>query len=178
VNNVVAASIMVACLRGCDSATATVIGGLLFDPLLVNYGGKARDYLKTIKKGDAAHRLVKKALRDADNFVSGFRIDPPIKELRPSEYQLNIERRRAYDWMRDVQKSAEKRSVFFNLVHRSVLLYGRRSVTLVSEPGGKRRPVNMDMHSFSHSIELPRSETIDPVGLNIMLLALRSSTRK
>jgi hypothetical protein len=64
--------------------------------------------------------------------------------------------------MRKIQKDAEKQSVLFNLVHRSVLLYGRRSITYVQEPGNKRRPVSMDLHSFSHSIELPRSEVIDP----------------
>ncbi len=65
-------------------------------------------------------------------------------------------------------RDAEKQSEFLNLVHRSVLLYGRRSITYVQEPGNKPRPVSMDMHSFSHFFELPRSEIIDPVGLGII----------
>jgi len=176
-NEVVAASVLVACLRGCDPVTAKTIGELLFDPLLVNYSGKARDYLKTIKKGDTAYGPVKAALKAADVFIKGLKIDPQIKELRPSEYQYSVERRHAHDWMQKVQKDAEKRSVFFNLVHRSVLLYGRRSITYVPEPGNKRRPMRMDMHSFSHSFELPRCEIVDPVGLSIMLLALRSARK-
>ena len=80
--------------------------------------------------------------------------------------------------MRKTQKDAEKQSVLLSLVHRSVLLYGRRSITYVQEPGGKRRPVSMDMHSISHSFELPRSEIIDPVGLSVMLLTFRSARRK
>jgi hypothetical protein len=177
-NDVVAASILVACLRGCDPATAKTIGELLFDPLLVNYSGKARDYLKTIKKGDTAYSPVKAALKATNLYVKGLKIDPQIKELRPSEYHHSVERRRAHDWMRKIQKDAEKQSVLFNLVHRSVLLYGRRSITYVQEPGNKRRPVSMDLHSFSHSIELPRSEVIDPVGLSVMLLTFRSAKRK
>jgi hypothetical protein len=178
INEVVAASILVACLRGCDPATGKTIGELLFDPLLVNYGGKARDYLRTIKKGDNAYRPVKAALKAADLFVKGRKIDPQIKELRPSEYQRGVERRHTHDLMRNAQKDAEKQSVFLSLVHRSVLLYGRRSITYVQEPGNKRRPVSMDMRSFSHSFELPRSEIIDPVGLSIMLLTFRSAKRK
>jgi hypothetical protein len=169
---------LVACLRGCDPATAKTIGELLFDPLLVNYGGKARDYLKTIKKDDTAYGPIKAALKAADIFIKGLKIDPQIKELRPSEYHYSVERRHAGDWMRKVQKDAEKHSVFLSLVHRSVLLYGRRSITYVQEPGNKRRPVSMDMHSFSHFFELPRSEVIDPVGLSIMLLAYRIAKRK
>ena len=178
IKEVVAASILVACLRGCNPATAKTIGELLFDPLLVNYGGKARDYLKTIKKGDKAYRPVKAALKAADLFVKGCEIDPPIKELRPSEYQHSVERRHSQDLMQKVQKDAEKQSVFLSLVHRSVLLYGRRSITYVQEPGNRRRPVSMDMHSISHSIELPRSEISDPVGLSILMLAFRSQKRK
>jgi hypothetical protein len=177
-NEVVGASILVACLRSCDPAAAKTIGELLFDPLLVNYGGKARDYLKAIKKGDPAYGSIKAALKAADVYVKGLQINPQVKELRPSEYQYSVERRRTHDMMQTARKGAEKQSVFLSLVHRSVLLYGRRSITYVQEPGKKSRPVSIDMHSFSHSFELPRCEVIDPVGLSIMLLAFRSMKRK
>jgi hypothetical protein len=177
-NEVIAASILVACLRSCDLEAATTIGQLLFDPLLVNYGGKARDYLKTIKKGDPAYGSVKAALKAAGTYVRGLDIDPQIKELRPSEYQHSVERRRTHDMMQKARKDAEKQSVFLSLVHRSTLLYGRRSITYVQEPGKKSRPVSIDMHSFSHSFELPRCEVLDPVGLSIMLLTFRSMKRK
>jgi hypothetical protein len=144
----------------------------------VNYGGKVRDYLKTIKNGDTAYIPVRAALKTADLFIKGLEIDPQIKELRPSEYQHSVERRHAHDFMRKVQKDAEKQSVLLSLVHRSVLLYGRRSITYVQGPDNKRRPVSMDMHSISHSFELPRSEIIDPVGLSVMTLTFRSMKRK
>jgi hypothetical protein len=177
-NDVIAASILVASLRGCDPESAKTIGELLFDPLLVNYGGKARDYLKTIKKGDAAYRPVKKALKEGDAYLKGLKIEEPIKELRPSEYQRNIEGTHVHDKMRKAQKEAEKQSVLLSLVHRSTLLYGRRSITYVRDPGNKRRPVSMDLRSFSTSFELPRMEIIDPVGLSVMLLTFRSAKRK
>jgi hypothetical protein len=175
---VVAASILVASLRGCDKATAVTVGELLFDPLLINYGGEARDYLKTIKRGDTAYKSVKKALRKADAYLKGLDIKEPIKELRSSEYQRNVERVRAYDMMRKAQKEAEKLSVFMSLVHRSTLLYGRKSITFVLGPNNKREAVTMDLQTISASFELPRMEIVDPVGLSVMLLAFRSAKRK
>lgn len=177
VDNTVAASILVACLRGCDSATASTISALLFDPLLANFSGGVRTYLKTIRRGDLAHRHVKKALKEADGYAAKQKLSTPIKELRPSEHQRNIIHRHQLDWMREVRKGAEKQSVFMSLVHRSTLLYGRRSITFVHEPGGKRRTVGMDLHSFSHSFELPEWEITDPVGLSIMLLKFRSAKK-
>jgi hypothetical protein len=174
-NEAVAASIMVAALRGCATREAEIIGDLLFDPLLFNYGGRAREYLKTIKKGDPAYGQVRKALKSCDAFYKGLDIGKPIKELNPSEYQRSVERTHVQDMMRKAHKEAEKHSVLINLVHRSTLLYGRRSVTYVRDPDNKRRAVSMDMHSFGTSIELPRSEIIDPIGLSVMLLTFRSA---
>jgi len=177
-NPVVAASIIVASLRDCDKAAAKALGELLFDPLLVNYLGKARDYLRSIKAGDAAHGPVKKALKLADAYVKGLNTKGPIKELHPSEYQRSVERMRTQDMMRSAHKQAEKMSVIMSLVHRSTLLYGRKSITFVPDPNNKRRPVTMDLHSFSTSFELPRMEILDPVGLSLILLQFRVAKRR
>jgi hypothetical protein len=177
-NEVVAASIMVAALRGCDKAATATIGELVFDPLLTNYGGKAADYLRTIKRRDAAYGPVRKALKAGDAFIKALEIKEPIKELRPSEYQRSVERMHVQEMMRKAHKDAEKHSVLLNLVHRSTLLYGRKSITFVQDPGNKRRAITMDLHSFGTSFELPRSEIIDPVGLSVMLLTFRSAKPK
>jgi hypothetical protein len=174
----IAASILIAVLRGCDLKITNHVGELLFDPLLVNYSGEVREYLKTIGKGDPAYKAVRKALAKGDAYIRALKIKEPIKELWPSEYQRKVERMQAHDMMRKVQKAAEKQSVLFSLVHRSTLLYGRKALTFVTGPDKKRRAINMDLHSFSTSFERPRGEIIDPVGLNITLLTFRSMQRK
>src|SRR5581483_7418748 len=125
--------------------------------------------LQNIAAGDASHGPVKEALKQSDAYVRGLDTKAPIKELHPSEYQRGVERMRTEDIMRSAHKKAEQMSVFMSLVHRSTLLYGRKSITFVRDPNDKRRPVTMDMHSFTTSFELPRMEIIDPVGLNLML---------
>ena len=177
-NEVVAASIIVAALRSCDKATAAIIGGLLFDPLLTNYGGRAADYLRTIKRGDIAYGPVRKALKAGDAFIKALDTKGPIKELHPSEYQRSVERLHVQEMMRKAHKEAEKHSVLINLVHRSTLLYGRKSITFVQDPGNKRRAITMDLHSYETSFELPRFEIVDPVGLSVMLLQFRSARLK
>lgn len=173
-HEVITASILVASLRGCDTATAERIGELLFDPLLINYRGEACSYLKTITSDDAAYGPVKRALEKSDEYIAGLKIKQPIKELWPSEYQRSVERAHAEDMMRAVQREAEKQSVLLSLVHRSTLLYGRKSITFIHGPDNKRRSVSLNLHSFSTSFEIPRMEIVDPVGLNIMLLAFRT----
>jgi hypothetical protein len=178
VNPVIAASILVASVRSASEDVAKQIAGLLYDPLLVNYGGEARDYLRTIKSGDPAHKWVRMALRAADKYVKDLKSAGLIKELQPSAYQRNAQGRRTWDMMNQIREQADKQSIFFSLMHRSTLLYGRKSLTFVSGPDNTRRPVAMDLHSFSHSIEMPRMDVIDPLGLDYLLRVFRVMQRK
>ena len=56
---------------------------------------------------------------------------------------------------------------------RSVLLYGRRSITYVEGPNDVRRPVEMELKGHSFTFELPRMEILDPIGLDFMLRVFR-----
>jgi hypothetical protein len=51
--------------------------------------------------------------------------------------------------MREVQKHAQSKSIWMNLVRHSVLLYGRRSLLYVQETGNRRRAVEMDLSTQS-----------------------------
>jgi hypothetical protein len=75
--------------------------------------------------------------------------------------------------MRGAQKAAERQSVLFGLVHRSTLLYGKRSLTYIEEDDGSRRAVSLDLHSVSMSVEWPRRDILDPVGLDYMIRVYR-----
>jgi hypothetical protein len=167
----------VASIRGCDKAIVPKLSELLFDPLALNYEG-ARNYLRTIKRGDPAYTATRKALKRADSYFTDLDIPIPIKELRPSEYQRNAERMRVQDMMRKIHKDAEKLSIFANLVHRSTLLYGRKSITFVKGPDDEHRPVKMDLHPFSTSFELPRMDVIDPVGISYQIKIFRAAKLK
>jgi hypothetical protein len=162
----VAASFVVAALRAQDTDIEPELVQVLFQSVLINYGEAATAYLKSIPNGDAASPAIKKALKLHRNYEKGLTITTPIKELSPSSYQRGAVRQKHYLTGREIRKEAERQSIFFNLVHRSTLLYGRKSITYVG--GADHPPVSMEMKTMSASFTMPTLETIDPVGFDYM----------
>ncbi|HZH27410.1 MAG TPA: hypothetical protein VEY95_09525 [Azospirillaceae bacterium] len=164
-----AASVLVSVLRVCDELTAHALRRLLINPLLLNYGG-IRDYLSALPAEDAAKPHVDTALEQNANYLAALHDVPRLKEMEPPEHHRRIERLRQAEWGREVHKQAQSRSVFFGLVKRSVVLYGKGTLTLMRDPNGVSRPMEMDLHTHSVSIETPRMEIIDPISLAHTLL--------
>lgn len=175
---VLAASVLVSALRVAKGTLAHSIIHLLFEPLLVNYGGQLRSYLEGIKTDDAAYVHVVKALERQANYLASLEATGVIPELHPSEYRRQLERIRMVDVNREVNKKAQKASIFWDIVHRSVLLHGSGSVTLIEDTKGEKRPVAMQMQKHEVSTEWPRMETVDPVGLDLMLRTFRAEKMK
>jgi hypothetical protein len=171
---VIVASVLVAVLRDCDDEVAKAVSDLLFDPLLINYRRELRSYLESISEADPAAKPVRAALDAGSHYLSELRSIGVIKELLPSEHQRQIERIRLQEQAREIHKEAREQSVFHNLVHRVVLLYGRRSLTYVGLPGETRRPIEMQLHAHTFAQELPQMEVADPVGLDYMLRVFRA----
>lgn len=161
-------SILVSVIRAGDDAVRAQIGHLLFDPILLSYGGAARDYLASLPSTDTAYATVRNVLARFGEFYSAVDAIGSIKELHPSERQLDTAHQRSYDQMREAHKEAEKQSVFRKLMHHSTILHGKRTLTYVVDPGGQKRAFAMDLHKHSTSIELPHLEKLDPVGLDYL----------
>ena len=172
----ISASIVVAALRAGNADVEQDLIDLLVFPILINFQGAARDYLRSIGKGDSAYRAVRKALKRNDTYLKEARIKAPIKELLPSDYQRNVVAMKNKDQGREIRKMAEQKSIFFNLAHRSTLLYGRKARTYVGGPD--KPPVTMELKAMSFGFDMPRLDTIDPVGLDHMIRLFRSSKPK
>ena len=147
---------------------------MLFDPLLLNYGGGTIEYLKGIGVDDAAYAAVQRALSRHDEYLAGLKATGEIKELHPSDYKRDIVLHRNLGEMRDATKTAQKQSVFLNLVHRSTLLYGKRSLAYIQREDGSSQALTLDLHSVGMSFELPRRDMLDPVGLDYMIRVFRA----
>lgn len=170
---VIAASILTSVLRASEDDVTDAVCKLMFDPLLLNYGGAVRDYLKSIGPHDAAYLHVQSVLDQGEAYLAGLKDLKPVKEIHPSEHERQVERLRFHDHMRQAQKEAEKASVLLNFVKRSVILYGKHSITYIEDSKNERRPVEMELKSHGVTIEWPRMEIIDPVGLDYMLRVFR-----
>jgi hypothetical protein len=64
----------------------------------------------------------------------------------------------------------------YDLVHKSTLLYGRKAITYAR--GADVPPTSMEMRPFGTYIEMPRLQTIDPVGLELLFNIFRISRPK
>lgn len=171
--SVICCSIIVSVLRAGDRDVEGPATELLFNPILLSYGGDAKEYLKRIPATDPAYGPIQNALAMEGDFYAGLDTTGTIKELHPSDYQRDAVRRRFHDEMQTARKMAESKSVLLNLVHRSTILYGERSLTYVTDHDSSQRAVAMDLKSISTSFELPRREILDPVGLDYMLRVYR-----
>jgi hypothetical protein len=173
---IVAASFVVAALRAGDKDTEPELVELLLHALLINFRETAADYLKKIARADAAYRPVRAALKMYRRYEKDSGIEAPIKELQPSSYQRGVVRQNHYISNREIRKQAERQSAFFGVVHRSTLLYGRKAITYAR--GADEPPASMELREMSTYIEMPRLQTIDPVGLAWLFHIYRSSRPK
>ncbi|MES2951412.1 MAG: hypothetical protein V4858_23005 [Pseudomonadota bacterium] len=98
---------------------------------------------------------------------------PRLNELKPPstlQMQFSLARRRQ---MNEATKEAEKGSIIQQLVSKTYIKAGHTSFQYqrdaYTEP--------MQMKSFSHMIQLPRREILDPVGNAIRMYILRNAKR-
>lgn len=176
IHPITAASLVLGLLRVAGEAPAKVIADILFDPLLINFSGALADWLG--ERGKDASDLAQPAVTDLlgrlEAYVAGLRKAGQIEELRPSERERLIENHRQHESMRQAHKQVEKKSVFMSIVSRSVLLYGTRSISYFEGPDGKKQRSEMKLHRFSHSIESPRLDILEPFDLDYTLRVFRA----
>ena len=173
---VIAASFIVAAMRANDGSVQSDLTQLLLRTLLINYGTIVVTYLERIAKTDTAYPPVRKALKLYRTYEKGLHVNSGIKELSPSSYQRGAVRQKHYVEGRQIQKSAERQSVFSGLVHRSTLLYGRKALTYAG--GSGRPPVSMEMKTVRSGFEMPKLQVVDPVGLDWLVRVFRVSAPK
>lgn len=168
-----AASVLVSCLRVCDDPTRREVQALLIQPLLINYSG-VRDYLAELPADDPAKAAVDVAIAEGDAYIEGLRGVPELRAFFPNEHQRRIQQLRRADQSREIAQQARKQSVFFNLVKRSVILYGRRSLSYHRGPDGELQKFEMELKSHGVEFEFPRMEIVDPIGLDYALRLYRT----
>jgi hypothetical protein len=158
-----------------DDETLKQLNTLLFEPLLLNFPGKVKDYL--IRRADSESGKTKTAIETTikifKDYLDDLKSTGVIPELHPPQTQRDAYQRHFSRLMSESLKEAEKESVFFSLVSKSVLLYGRKSIDYVYRPDGQSTRMETPLQSHGTEIEFPRLENIDPFGLDYMLRVFR-----
>lgn len=176
VHPVTAASLLVGLLDGAGEDATHNITELLFDPLLINFSGSVGDWIAELAE-DPSHTsrdILADLTTRLEAYIEGLRSAGRIKELRPSERERLIENHRQHESMRQAYKASEKTSILASLATRQALLYGTRSISYFKGVGGKQQRSEMKMHSFSHSIESPRLDILEPFDLDYTLRVFRA----
>ena len=176
VEGATAASILISCLKASSGqAAAEAISELLFDPLMINLSGQARDVIERHAKSKGKRiKHLKSALRIHDEYLVGLKVVNEIPELwpSPSERQVQVERQRQI-FARSF-KDAEKASVFSNLVTTQTLLNGVGAIQYTRDIDGQLHRSESILSSHGTSIEFPRFEFIDPVYFQHLILQFRN----
>lgn len=171
-----AAQILMSCIHVATSAeSASEISNLLFDPLLINFSGQAREVVASQLERDCANsEFIKRALDAHGEYLDGLRKTTKVPELRPSasERQVQAERRRKLT--AQIFKDVEKSSVLLGLVTKQAVLHGIGSVYYTRDANGSLQRSETYLGSHGTSFEVPRFEAINPVYLQNIIVKFRN----
>lgn len=174
-----AVAIPLAVLRDGSPHIASDVLNLIYDPLLLSYGGKLKSYLeRAVADGGAnssglAELLARKAaLQDAMEGIER------LVELHPSEMQREAARVQWHEQMERGMEQGRRKSILEDLFAKQYLLYGRSSLTPIHTSDGTTHLTEIAMKSFSISSELPILDIVDPVGLDHMLVHFKLEPRE
>lgn len=171
-----AASVIISLMQHTsDDDVLKNLGDLLFDPLLLNYTGSAKDYVLEqagIKTGKVK-AILEQVLKRIDEYLEDLNSVGELPALHPGEVQREAYHRHFSSIMADSWKEAQKELVLFNLISKSVLLYGKKSISYVRHGNVATQRIETPLKKQSAEIEVPRMEIIDQVGLDYQLRVLK-----
>ena len=166
---------LLTCLRSVSKEYRSELEDLIFDYFLVNYPGAIRRFKSSLAKKDPARVSVKRLSGRIEEYLDRLRQSGICDAFRPGERERWLQFQRKSDFWQKVHDDAERHSVLFQLAHKAVLLYGTRSIVYTytsDESDPVRKEIALGSHEFT--AELPRLESIDPVGLQYAILRFRS----
>lgn len=172
-----AASLMISLMKHApDAKTLEELGTILFDPLLMNYTGSAREYVSQQREHESGKvkKTLDNALKAINDYLETLLSIDTLPALHPGEAEREAYHRDLSHTMLKSFKAAEAQSPFLSVVSKSVLLYGGKSIDYIYAGDGPPRRTETALKSHGTYIEHPRMEHIDPFGLDYMLRVFRT----
>ena len=175
VNRPSATALLLSCLREVPDDGRADLEDLIMKYWLINYPRSIEQLRASITPNDSAQRSVKRLSDAIGKYLEGPRRHGVCNAFQPSERARQLQRNRQADSLRDAQKQAVSKSVLSQLVPQSIMLYGTGTIAYIhaDEPGDPIRK-EIPLGSFEQTMELPRLESIDPVGLHYAICRFRA----
>lgn len=154
-----------------DDEVMQSLNDLLFDPLLINYPKKVKEYLMEQKDvlPVKVQAVIESILNDFDDYINNLNNTPEIPELFPSQIQRDIYHSNLNRKFSESMKKAEKESVLWSLISKCTVLYGKKSIYHNYSEGEHSNRMEMPLHSHGFEVQLPRMYSFDPCGLDFLL---------
>lgn len=171
--------IPLAVLRDGSPDIASDVLSLIYDPLLLSYEGKLKDYLERyVGDGGANGSGITELLARRAAFKDAMEGIERLVELHPSEMQREAERVQWNEKMERGMEQGRRKSIFEDIFTKQYILYGCSSLTPIHTGEGTTHLTEIKMKSFSISSELPLLNIVDPVGLDHMLVHFKLEPRE
>ena len=149
---------------------------LLFDPLLINYSAAVSEYLtgREESEEEPVRSAIRRALVALETYLDGLKAVGDLPALHPSlEHREAYQRHFAGELAQSLKK-AQDESPLLLLIHRSVLLYGRKAIHHAFGPEGEIKRMETNLGKLGTQIDVPRLSILDPQGLDFMLRVFRT----
>ncbi len=163
-----------------DEETKKELTRLIFDPLMINYPGYINEYIDNNydELTETAKTACDTVIEEFNKYIEDLKSTDKIPELHPPQSHKDTYRKHFAKEMAEAMSEAEKESVLLPLVSKSVLLYGRKSISYIYDYNDKPHRNEMQLHKHGTEIEFPRVQNLDPFGLDYMLRVFRAEKFK
>lgn len=156
-----------------SETTRLNIEEILYDPLLLSYPGELKRFLQSCIENGFQKHLCVRLLERLQVYHTEIEKVSGLKELMAPSENVSAYWKNLNKSMQKAHEEASKSSLM-SLFTTKQLLYGNSSVFYVHKGNGESMRQEMQMQSFSHSAELPRLNTLDPVILDYTLRVYRN----
>lgn len=175
---VATASFIMSISRSAHQYTIETLEDILYDPLLLSYPGELKKLFQAYIDNKEQELTCKSLLYKLEAHNLYILRASGLKELSAPSKNIDLYWN---DFEKDMQKSYEEASKnsFLGLIATPKrLLYGNSSIYYVHQMDGQSSRQEMQMHSFSHSAELPTLNILDPESLDYSLRVFRCERMK
>lgn len=175
---IAAASLILSISESASKDTIKTLEDILYDPLLLSYPGELKKLFQTcIDKNE--HNYICKLLLDK---LESHNLDilraSGLKELTAPSKNIELYWKNFEKDMQESYEEASKNSFFRLIGTPKRLLYGNSSIYYIHQKEGQPSRQEMQMHSFSHSAEMPTLNILDPESLDYALRVFRCERMK
>ena len=167
------ASFILSIYETASSTTCKDLEQVLYNPLLLSYPGELKRFFQSsIDEGIQEH-LCERLLEKLQDYHSDIEKVSGLKELMAPSENISAYWKETNKEMELAYEEASKGSMLRQLVTTQSLLYGNSSIYYVHQVDGEKVRQEMQMHSFSHSTEMPTLNVLDPESLDYILRIYR-----